>query len=540
MDRKPTYEEYQNILSSIEDGYYEVDLAGNLTFFNDSLCKIYGYARDELMGMNNREYMEAETAKKTYEIFNRVYRTGEPAKIFDWEFIKKDGSKVDVEISVSLIRDPNGQATGFRGIVRDITARKRIEMKLKESQAMFKAIVESLPFDVFALNQNNRYFLQNSICKNTWGNLLGKSPEDVPVNDETRSLWLENNHRAFSGETVTGDVVYDSLNGEKRYYYNVITPIQDAGKILGILGIILDISELKQTKEALQESSERFRNLTEMTSDWIWEVDEKGFYTYVSPKIFDILGFRAEEIVGKTPFDLMPDEERDRVYDIFNNIAAKHLPFDCLENINRHKNGRHVILETSGVPTFNAEGKFTGYRGIDRNITQRKQTEIALKRAHDELEHRVQERTRELEIEKSNLEEANIALQVLLETRQEDKKELADNILANVNEMITPYFKKIKRTKLDVQQKTILSIIESCINEIISPFSRKIPLKYSSLTPTEIHIANLIRHGINSKDIAEMMGLSPQTIYNHRKNIRKKFGLENMKTNLRSHLISIY
>jgi len=80
-------EKYKNIFSGIEEGFYEVDLAGNLTFFNDSLCKIYGYTRDELMGMNNREYMTAETAKKTYKIFNRVYRTGEPTKIFDWEFI---------------------------------------------------------------------------------------------------------------------------------------------------------------------------------------------------------------------------------------------------------------------------------------------------------------------------------------------------------------------------------------------------------------------------------------------------------------------
>ena len=220
-------EKYKNIFSSIEEGYYEVDLAGNLTFFNDSLCKIYGYARDELMGMNNREYMTAETAKKTYEIFNSVYRTGEPTKIFDWEFIKKDGAKVDVEISVSLINNSKGRAIGFRGIVRDITERKRTEKKLQESNAMFQAIVESLPFDVFALDRNNRYFFQNSICKKSWGNLFGKSPKDVSVNDETKSLWLENNRRAFSGETVKGEVVYDSLKGDKCYYYNVLSPIRD-------------------------------------------------------------------------------------------------------------------------------------------------------------------------------------------------------------------------------------------------------------------------------------------------------------------------
>ena len=120
-DLRESDDKYRAILEGIEDGYYEVNLAGNLTFFNDSLCKIYGYAKNELMGMNNREYMTPETAKRTYQIFNRVYSTGEPAKIFDWEFIGKGGAKVYVEISVSLKRDSEGRTVGFRGVVRDIT-----------------------------------------------------------------------------------------------------------------------------------------------------------------------------------------------------------------------------------------------------------------------------------------------------------------------------------------------------------------------------------------------------------------------------------
>ena len=531
---------FQNILSSIEEGYYEVDLAGNLTVFNDSLCKIYGYSRDELMGMNNLNYMTAETAKKTYEIFNRVYRTGEPTKIFDWEFIKKDGSMVDVEISVSLIRNTRGQAIGFRGIVRDITERKRFEEELQESKAMFQAIIESLPFDVFALNLNNRYILQNSICRKNWGDLIGKSSENVAVGKNAKDSWLENNRRAFSGETVTGEVAHERLNGEKNYFYIIISPIRAKEEIFGILGMLIDITELKQVEETLKKSRERFRNLTETTSDWVWEIDKDSRYVYVSPKIRDILGHYPEGIIGKTPFNLMPSEEADRVSKLFDVICVSKRPFHCLENINLHKNGHPVVLETSGVPIFDDDGELCGYRGVDRDITERKRLHEELQKAHDELENRVEERTKDLEIQKSNLEQANIALQVLLDKRQEDKKELEDNVLTNVKEMTAPYFEKIRKTKLNDQQKAILSILESYINEIISPFARKMSMKYLNLTPTEIHVANLIRHGINSKDIAEIMGLSPQTIYNHRKNIRKKFGLERKKTNLRSHLLSIY
>jgi PAS domain S-box-containing protein len=124
-------EKYRNLLDSIEDGYYEVDISGNLTFFNNALCTIAGLPREKLTGMHNREYTSPETAKKIFQVFNKVYKTGKPAKEFDWEIIRTDGSKRYVEASVSLIKDSKGQAVGFRGIVRDITERKRAEEKLK-------------------------------------------------------------------------------------------------------------------------------------------------------------------------------------------------------------------------------------------------------------------------------------------------------------------------------------------------------------------------------------------------------------------------
>ena len=119
-------EKYRTILASIEDGYFEVDIAGNFTFFNDSLCKILAYSKDELMGMNNRQYTDEENAKKLYKTFNKVYTTGKPDKGFDWEIIRKDGGKRYVEASVSLRKDPEGKPTGFRGIIRDITERKQV------------------------------------------------------------------------------------------------------------------------------------------------------------------------------------------------------------------------------------------------------------------------------------------------------------------------------------------------------------------------------------------------------------------------------
>ena len=129
-------EKYRTILESMEDGYFEVDIAGNLTFFNDSLCEILGYSNDELMGMNNRQYTDEESAKSLYQTFNRVYATGKPDKSFHWPVIRKDGAIKMVDASVSLRRDTEGEPIGFRGIVRDISEEQRLEAQLQHAQRM--------------------------------------------------------------------------------------------------------------------------------------------------------------------------------------------------------------------------------------------------------------------------------------------------------------------------------------------------------------------------------------------------------------------
>jgi len=147
----------------------------------------------------------------------------------------------------------------------------------------------------------------------------------------------------------------------------------------------LELTERKKAEKMLQESEERFRSLIETTSDWIWEVDQNGIYTYSSPKIIDILGYRPEEIIGKTPFDLMPFDEADYVKKIFQSIVQSQKPFELLENMNQHKDGRLITLETSGVPIFDKNGEFQGYRGIDRDITERKKAEETIRESEEKF-----------------------------------------------------------------------------------------------------------------------------------------------------------
>ncbi|MBW2006084.1 MAG: PAS domain S-box protein, partial [Deltaproteobacteria bacterium] len=131
-------EKYRNILASIEDGYYEVDIDGNFTFVNDSMCKILGYSKGELIGMNNRQYMDQDNASKLHQFFNKAYKTGRFNNRFDCESIKKDDTTVQVEISVSLIKDSEGHPIGFRGIIVDITERKRAEQEKQRLEAQLQ------------------------------------------------------------------------------------------------------------------------------------------------------------------------------------------------------------------------------------------------------------------------------------------------------------------------------------------------------------------------------------------------------------------
>jgi len=166
---------YRTILANIEDGYFEVDLAGNLTFFNPILCRYLGYSKDELLGKNNREFMSKEQAKTAYETFNKVFRTGKTQWAQDWEFIRKDGTRGFFEATVTLIRDDKGNPLGFRCFGRDTSERKKAEQELRQHQEqLYQAgkmvalgtLVSGVAHDIN--NPNNFIMLNIPLLKEAW------------------------------------------------------------------------------------------------------------------------------------------------------------------------------------------------------------------------------------------------------------------------------------------------------------------------------------------------------------------------------------
>ncbi|RLD68630.1 MAG: hypothetical protein DRI95_02430 [Bacteroidetes bacterium] len=194
--------------------------------------------------------------------------------------------------------------------------------------------------------------------------------------DEMMNIALKNGTHRFEWDHVKS-------NGEIFPVEVLLTVISSEPEKRIIHTVWHDITVRKKAEQELKESEEKFKAIVETASDWIWEIDKTGKYTYSSPKVLSILGYSEKEIIGKTPFDFMPAGEKERVSKVFDEIIKQNKPIDKVENTNIHKNGKLVVLETSGMPFFDSNNKLLGYRGIDREITEYKKSEQLLKESEE-------------------------------------------------------------------------------------------------------------------------------------------------------------
>ena len=249
-------EKYRTILASIEDGYFEVDFSGSFTFFNDSLCKILGYPKEELMGMNNRQYTDEENAKKLYHTFKTIYNTEDPTEGFYWEIIRKDGNKKNVEASVSLMKDTEGKAVGFRGVVRDITERKQAEEALRTSERSQKTIIDSAQSGIVLIDPKTHVIIE---ANPTAVEMIGASKEDITGKVCHQYICPSEVGRCpitdLGQDVDNSERVLLRANGESVPVLKKVVPITLNGRQY-LLDSFIDISHLKRTEEALRKAKE--------------------------------------------------------------------------------------------------------------------------------------------------------------------------------------------------------------------------------------------------------------------------------------------
>ncbi|MFH1019811.1 MAG: PAS domain S-box protein [Pseudomonadota bacterium] len=265
----------------------------------------------------------------------------------------------------------------------------------------------------------------------------------------------------------------------------------------------------------------RFHELTTQNLEWIWETDAQGNFTYCSPSCKALYGYKPLELLGRNAIDtLIPSEDREAQRKIFEDIRKRRKPCKGLRRRAIRKNGAVIPIETHFLPVL--EGKTVcGFRGMCRDISEMLILELR-------LEHKARELT-----------EVNNALSLLLHQSAEASAEHERRIHDNLQRLVLPYLEKIEDRCKDQELKLYLRVAAANLEKITSTFNLTLATRLSGLTPRELEVAELIKQGRSTKQIATILDLSSRTVEFYRDKLRVKLGIKSKKTNLRSYLSSL-
>ncbi len=376
---KHSEEKYRTILEEMEDGYFEVDLAGNFTFVSDAICGQLRYSREELIGMNNRTITANDDIENVYKAFNRVYQEGQPIRDFTFKTVRKDGSIGQGELSVFPLRNEKGDIIGFRGIGRDVAERLQMLEDLRRSEERYRTVLDEMEEAYYELDLAGRLtFFNDALIRKTGstrGDLMGLRYKDyMPAKDIGRV------HKAFNQIYVTGrplkGIPLQAMrrDGTSIFSEDTVLPLRNkVGEIIGFRGLSHDVTERVQMMEALRRSEERYRTMLDEMEEAYYEVDLKGNFTFFSDALCRQLGYSREEIMGLSYRAYIPPENTKKVFEVYNTVYRTGEPHKLFTSVQIRKDGTRVHTEDSIFPMRDDEGQIVGFRGISRDITDRKQ-----------------------------------------------------------------------------------------------------------------------------------------------------------------------
>ncbi|MFB3926140.1 MAG: PAS domain S-box protein [Syntrophales bacterium] len=304
---------YRSILDTIEDGYHEADLAGNLTMFNEACRQILGYSRKELMGMNYRQFSKPEEAQKIFQVYNRIFRTGKPAKNFEWRIVRKDGSVRDVELSAALLKDAAGRPAGFCGIVWDVTGRKKYENALRENEIKFRTLFDSAGDAIFLMKDDkfidcNRMALKMFRCRSS-KQMIGRSPYEFspdrqPDGRDSREKALEKINGALGGTAQFFEWKHCRRDGSP-FDTEVSLNLVELPEGKYVQAIVRDITERKKVEES-------YRSFAERSFAGVYVV-QNGKFVFINRNAASFAGYEPEELIGVKSDSIVHPEDRERI-----------------------------------------------------------------------------------------------------------------------------------------------------------------------------------------------------------------------------------
>jgi diguanylate cyclase (GGDEF)-like protein/PAS domain S-box-containing protein len=382
-------ERYRTVMEEIEEGYYEIDLQGNFTFVSDAICTTLGYSREELIGMNFKSYVPEELWKSAYKIWAKSYETGKAIKWFPLINIRKDGTRVNVEDYITPLRGKEGKIIGFKGITREITERERMEEAIRLSEEKYQALLEDMEEGYFELDLDGTFtFANDAQCRNIGyprEELIGKNHrqfQDEIFAQEMRQIFTE---LYRTGKPVRLlDVVIIKKDGGKIFNEVSVSLLHDnKGNPIGFKGISRNVTERRKMEEIIRQSEEKYRNILETMQESYFEVDLAGNLTYVNYVMHTNLGFTKEELIGKH-YRVFTDETNvKKLYQIYNTIYKTGRPVRTADFEFTRKDGTKLLAETSASLIRDTNGKIIGFRGVSRDVTERRQLEEEIRQSEE-------------------------------------------------------------------------------------------------------------------------------------------------------------
>jgi len=538
-----------------------------IIFANHAVETVFGWKPEELMGKSTRVFYRND--EEYEEIARYAYPVLEKQRTYSREFPcrHKDGRDIICLVSSSriggslqdrmivvtysdttdrkqaeeslreyetqlekLVKERTAELTKTTTLLQqEVMERTHAEEQLREAHARLLAVLDGLDAAVYVIDMNRfKVLYLNKYGKNLFGDVTGKT------------CWHSIQNRpgpcdGCASEKLFGPDSEPSVARMREQYHSrqgmwFLIHYQAIQWIDGQsvrLEIATNITKRKLAEKTVHEIQLQQKAILDNIPDMAWLKNRESTYIAVNEAFGKACGLKPQEIVGLTDFDIWPGDLAEKYREDDTRVIECGTRKRVEEPI-VVRNGTEIWADTIKTPIYSDSGEIIGTAGIARDITRRK-------RAEDELK----KRERELNAKSRNLEEVNIALKVLLKQREDDKAELEEKVLTNVKKLVEPFLEKLKKTRIDIDQMTYINVIETHLNDILSPFQRNLTSKYPNLTPREIQITNLIKEGKTTKEIAAILNSSQGAIDFHRNNIRNKLGLKNKNANLRSYLLSL-
>ncbi|UCD00488.1 MAG: PAS domain S-box protein [Promethearchaeota archaeon] len=389
-------DKFIQVIESIKECYFEVDLEGTFTFFNESLCKLTEYTREELLGLNYKYITDEENRKKVFEGFNTVYRTGEPLSDFEYQFRKKNGEKIIGETSVYLKYDSKGNKVGFYGIFRDVTKRREEEQrfkkeleqivnlrtkKLRESEEKYSSLFHHSNDAIFLYDLDGNIIDINQQVLDQFGYsrseiLKLKIPDLHPISE------LETSRKAFEEITKKGvirfEVSFKKKNG-KIFLAEVASSLIDVGGKKVIQGIVRDITVRILTEKMLKDSEEKYRNMINHLDLGFYQLNWDGLLLSHNPRFCEILGYdSSENLKNKDVHNFWQRPEERKIY--LKQLEKEGYVKNYLVHAKK-KNGEKIVVQLNSHIIEGFKEKSLIIQGLISDITEKFELEQKLKKS---------------------------------------------------------------------------------------------------------------------------------------------------------------